>query len=61
MEWCAIHRSLTLYAPKKIKILTFHEVLHSLCNDPILTHKGGAGTDITDLLAYYIKHRQTPI
>lgn len=27
-----------------------------LINDPALTHKGGAGTDIAEMLAYYVKH-----
>jgi len=44
---------------KGIKTLTFHGVLDSLCHDAILTHKGGAGTDIAEMLAYYVKHRKT--
>lgn len=46
---------------KGIKTLTFHEVLDSLCNDAILTHKGGAGTDIAEMLAYYVKYRKTEV
>lgn len=44
-----------------IKTHTFYSVLASLCNDPALTHKGGAGTDIVEMLAYYVKHRDTAI
>ena len=40
-----------------IKTHTFYSVLASLCNDAALTHKGGAGTDIAEMLAYYVKHR----
>lgn len=39
-----------------IKTHIFHSVLASLCNDVALTHKGGAGTDIAEMLAYYVKH-----
>lgn len=42
-----------------IKTHTFYSVLASLCNDEALTHKGGAGTDIAKMLAYYVKHRDT--
>ncbi|MGA9664959.1 MAG: hypothetical protein WBQ69_00725, partial [Gallionella sp.] len=42
-----------------IKTHTFHSVLASLCNDAALTHKGGAGTDIAEMLAYYVKHSAT--
>lgn len=40
-----------------IKTHTFYSVLASLCNDAALAHKGGAGTDIAEMLAYYVKHR----
>jgi len=40
-----------------IQTHTFYSVLSSLCNDAALTHKGGAGTDIAEMLAYYVKHR----
>ena len=39
-----------------IKTHTFHSVLASLCSDGAETHKGGAGTDIAEMLAYYVKH-----
>jgi hypothetical protein len=35
----------------------FYKVLASLCNDAALTHKGGAGTDIAEMLSYYVKQR----
>jgi hypothetical protein len=37
---------------------TFHSVLASLCNEVALAHKGGAGTDIAEMLAYYVKYRE---
>jgi hypothetical protein len=40
-----------------IKTHTFYSVLSSLCNDAALTHKGGAGTDIAEMIAYYANHR----
>lgn len=42
-----------------IKTDTFYSVLASLCNDKALTHKGGAGTDIAEMLAYYVKNRDS--
>jgi hypothetical protein len=39
-----------------IKTRTFHSVLTSLCGHGAETHKGGAGTDIAEMLAYYLKH-----
>lgn len=39
-----------------IETRSFHGVLASLCGDGIETHKGGAGTDIAEMLAYYLKH-----
>jgi hypothetical protein len=47
---------LDLIRRRGIRTHTFHSVLASLCNDPALTHKGGAGTDIAEMLAYYVKH-----
>jgi hypothetical protein len=44
-----------------IKTHTFYSVLASLCNDAALTHKGGAGTDIAEMLAYYVKHRTSAV
>ena len=40
-----------------IKTHTFYSVLASLCDESALAHKGGAGTDIAEMLAYYVKHR----
>ena len=40
-----------------IKTQSFYTVLASLCNDEALTHKGGAGTDIVEMISYYVKHR----
>ncbi len=42
-----------------IQTHTFYAVLESLCTEAALTHKGGAGTDIAEMLAYYVKHRDT--
>jgi hypothetical protein len=39
-----------------IQTHTFYSVLSSLCNDTAHAHKGGAGTDIAEMLAYYVKH-----
>jgi len=36
---------------------TFHSLLDSLCSAAGGAHKGGAGTDIAEILGYYIKHR----
>ena len=47
---------LELIRASGIKTHTFFSVLASLCNDAALTHKGGAGTDIAEMLAYYVKH-----
>ena len=38
---------------------TFYSVLASLCNDEVAAHKGGAGTDIAEMLAYYVKNRES--
>lgn len=38
-----------------IQTTPFHLVLSSLCNDEALAQKGGAGTDIVEMIAYYIK------
>ena len=48
---------LEIIRSKGIQTHTFYSVLSSLCNDAALTHKGGAGTDIAEMLAYYVKHR----
>ena len=42
-----------------IRTHTFYSVLASLCNEAALTHKGGAGTDIAEMLAYYVKYSAT--
>lgn len=39
-----------------IKTIPFHAVLSSLCHGVTATHKGGAGTDITEMLSYYVQH-----
>lgn len=39
-----------------IKTIPFHAVLASLCRDATTTHKGGAGTDITEMLSYYVRY-----
>jgi hypothetical protein len=49
---------LTLIRDKGIKLHTFYSVLASLCNDEVVAHKGGAGTDIAEMLAYYVKNRE---
>lgn len=41
-----------------IKTTTFFSVLESLCHVEALAHKGGAGTDIADILAYYVRNRE---
>lgn len=48
---------LALIQQKGIATVTFHSVLTSLCSGPTLAHKGGAGTDIADMLSYYLKVR----
>jgi len=40
-----------------IKTHTFHSVLTSLCNESAVAHKGGAGTDIVEMFAYYLRHK----
>ena len=40
-----------------ISIVPFHSILESLCRDVALAHKEGAGTDIAEILAYYVEHR----
>jgi len=40
-----------------IRTHNFYTVLTSLCNEAASTHKGGAGTDIAEMLSYYVKHR----
>jgi len=34
--------------------IPFFSVLKSLCHEQAVAHKGGAGTDIADILAYYL-------
>lgn len=45
---------LALIESHGIKTVSFHLVLASLCNGKAIAHKGGAGTDIADILAYYV-------
>lgn len=49
---------LDLIRAKGIKTRTFYSVLSSLCHDEAVAHKGGAGTDIAEMLAYYVKNRE---
>jgi hypothetical protein len=39
-----------------INTVPFLAILKSLCHDPAVAHKGGAGSDIADILAYYVKN-----
>lgn len=48
---------LDLIRAKGIKTLPFYAVLSSLCNEVAATHKGGAGTDIAEMLAYYLQYK----
>jgi hypothetical protein len=50
---------LDLIREKGIKLHTFYSVLASLCNGEAAAHKGGAGTDIAEILAYYVKNRES--
>ena len=50
---------LGLIGDNGIKLHTFYSVLASLCNDEVVAHKGGAGTDIAEMLAYYVKNRES--
>lgn len=49
---------LDLIREEGIKTHTFYSVLTSLCNDEAAAHKGGAGTDIVEMLAYYLRSRE---
>ncbi len=42
-----------------IKTISFFTVLSSLCHDPIVAHKGGAGTDIAEMLSYYVRYKES--
>jgi hypothetical protein len=45
---------------KGIRTIPFHSVLASLCAHYGGGHKGGAGTDIAEMIAYYVKnHRRS--
>lgn len=44
-----------------IDTIPFHSVLASLCNDEALAQKGGAGTDIAEMIAYYVKEREASV
>lgn len=46
---------LELIKSNGISLIPFHHVLHSLCTKTGVTHKGGAGTDIVEMLAFYVK------
>ena len=48
---------LRLICAHGIKTTSFHSVLDSLCNDEAVAHKGGAGTDIAEILAYYVRYQ----
>ncbi|HEY3567089.1 MAG TPA: hypothetical protein VGP73_04075 [Thermoanaerobaculia bacterium] len=54
-------KELELIRDKGIKTHTFYSVLASLCNDKATAHKGGAGTDIAEILAYYVKNRESGV
>lgn len=41
-----------------IKTFTFYSVLTSLCHEAAVTHKGGAGTDIAEMLAYFVRNKE---
>ena len=47
---------LDLMRAKGIKTTSFFNVLFDLCNGETVTHKGGAGTDIAEMLSYYQKN-----
>lgn len=49
-------QELELIRSHGIRTHAFHTVLASLCNDEAVAHKGGAGTDIAEMLNYYVKH-----
>ena len=40
-----------------IELIPFHSVLADLCENKDKYPKGGAGTDIADMVAYYMEHR----
>lgn len=40
-----------------IQTRSFYSVLASLCHEATLAHKGGAGTDIAEMIAYYVRCR----
>lgn len=48
---------LDLIRASGIRTITFYSVLKSLCCEAALAHKGGAGTDIAEILAFYIASR----
>jgi hypothetical protein len=50
---------LELIRAKGIRTHTFYSVLASLCNDEAMAQKGGAGTDIAEMLAYYVRNLKT--
>jgi hypothetical protein len=51
---------LDLIRAQGIRTLSFHEVLSSLCNEVPFAHKAGVGTDIAEMIAYYVKSHPTP-
>ena len=48
---------LDLIRAKGIQTIPFYSVLASLCNEVAAAHKGGAGTDIAEMLAYYVRNK----
>ncbi|SEG01106.1 hypothetical protein [Nitrosomonas ureae] len=42
-----------------INTISFFTVLSSLCHDPATAYKGGAGTDIAEMLSYYVWHKES--
>jgi hypothetical protein len=47
---------LDLIRKNGIETITFYSVLDSLCGGDAVSHKGGAGTDIAEMLAYYLRN-----
>lgn len=59
-RWGGNFEELALIQGKGIRTIPFHSVLASLCAHYGGGHKGGAGTDIAEMIAYYVKnHRRS--
>jgi hypothetical protein len=51
---------LELIRSHNIKTHTFHSILASLCTEQASAQKGGAGTDIVEMIAYYVRQENPP-